>query len=303
MFQWPHVPFRGGVREGNSNHRYSGRSPSRLSGLAAATAFAGIGMMSMSSPGLATEAAEIFGARCSACHTVGQGDKVGPDLHGVHDRREADWLQSFIRSSQSVIASGDATARDLYQRFDQRTMPDQDLGRDEIEELITWIAAGGPSLTPTFRSAFEASDLEAARGRALFYDRSQAHMAGCSGCHSLAEDEGRLSQSLGGSLSHVFSRYRDAELSRHLEAPVAGISGARCQRSPLDADAAFHLRAFFHRVDQDSVAKELSARSLPMLGATIALVLLLIVQLASGWRPSLRPRARARRQLHLDRLS
>ena len=311
MFQWPLEPFWGGVRAGKSVPSYIGDPPGSPIGSRsirpqvvhrAATAATSLVccLLMMPSAGIAAEAAEIFQARCSACHTVGQGDKIGPDLHGVHERRESVWLESFIRSSQRVIASGDATARELYQRFDQRTMPDQDLASDEIETLIAWIAAGGPSLAPTFRSAADASGQEVELGRAMFFNRPGAALASCSGCHSLVEDEGTLTGSFGGSLRNVFSRYRDAELARHLEAPAQPASGRRCQRVPLDPDTSFHLRAFLNGLDQGSASLGTGERLMPILGFALFLVLLLFVQLASGWRPSVR--AHTQRPLHSDRL-
>ena len=35
---------------------------------------------------------------CAACHTIGVGDKVGPDLRGVTERRDRAWLVSYLRN-------------------------------------------------------------------------------------------------------------------------------------------------------------------------------------------------------------
>ncbi|HCC84588.1 MAG TPA: hypothetical protein DEP87_02810, partial [Candidatus Pacebacteria bacterium] len=50
---------------------------------------------------------EIFTQKCSACHSIGKGRLVGPDLAGVNDRRSEGWLLKFIKSPQAVINSGD----------------------------------------------------------------------------------------------------------------------------------------------------------------------------------------------------
>ena len=34
---------------------------------------------------------EIFQSKCSACHSIGGGRRVGPDLAGVMERRTKDW--------------------------------------------------------------------------------------------------------------------------------------------------------------------------------------------------------------------
>jgi cytochrome c2 len=91
------------------------------------------------------EARKIFTQRCMACHTYGKGVKVGPDLKGVTERRERAWLHKFIRSSQTVIASGDATAVALFQQFKQQQMPDwTDLSKEQIDSILDWLAVGGP---------------------------------------------------------------------------------------------------------------------------------------------------------------
>jgi len=60
------------------------------------------------------DAAAHFDSRCAACHSVGRGVVVGPDLKGVTGRHDARWLHAFIRSSQTVIRSGDASAVALF---------------------------------------------------------------------------------------------------------------------------------------------------------------------------------------------
>ena len=35
---------------------------------------------------------------CAPCHTIGVGDKVGPDLRGVTERRDRAWLASYLRN-------------------------------------------------------------------------------------------------------------------------------------------------------------------------------------------------------------
>ena len=44
-----------------------------------------------------------FNTTCIACHTLGKGRLIGPDLAGVADRRTQDWLMRFIKSSQTMM--------------------------------------------------------------------------------------------------------------------------------------------------------------------------------------------------------
>lgn len=82
---------------------------------------------------------QIFMSRCASCHAVAK-DLVGPALKGVGERRSEEWIISFVRSSQAVIQSGDTTAINLYNRFNQTRMPDhKDLTREDILGIIAFI--------------------------------------------------------------------------------------------------------------------------------------------------------------------
>lgn len=74
----------------------------------------------------------LFARKCSSCHTIGRGKLVGPDLKGVTTRRDREWLQRFIRSSRSVILSGDPLASRLFAEFDRQRMPDHDFSPEQL---------------------------------------------------------------------------------------------------------------------------------------------------------------------------
>src|SRR3989449_1008219 len=46
----------------------------------------------------------FFQSQCSVCHTVGQGDKMGPDLAGVTARRDRAWLARYIMMPDKMLA-------------------------------------------------------------------------------------------------------------------------------------------------------------------------------------------------------
>jgi protein SCO1/2 len=46
----------------------------------------------------------LFQSRCSACHTIGQGDRVRPDLAGVTTRRERAWLVCYLAVPEPCLA-------------------------------------------------------------------------------------------------------------------------------------------------------------------------------------------------------
>lgn len=85
-----------------------------------------------------------FESKCIACHAVGGGDKVGPDLLGVTKRRADDWLARWLRSPADLLKT-DADAQALQKKF-TLAMPDQGLSEAEINHLIRyfhWFDARG----------------------------------------------------------------------------------------------------------------------------------------------------------------
>lgn len=93
----------------------------------------------------------IFKANCTACHAVNR-QVIGPALKGVEERwADKATLKKFILNSQAVIKSGDKYASDLYQKYNQTVMPNQNLSDAEIENVLAYIKeeANKPAAGPT----------------------------------------------------------------------------------------------------------------------------------------------------------
>lgn len=67
------------------------------------------------------EGEKLFKANCTACHAVNR-KLIGPALAGVSDRREKEWLYRFIRNNVELRESGDKTAIELYEQYNQSPM-------------------------------------------------------------------------------------------------------------------------------------------------------------------------------------
>lgn len=80
---------------------------------------------------------------CAKCHTIGKGKLIGPDLLGVKDRHDSAWLFNFIRSSDSLIKSGDTSALRLFHANKKLPMPKNDYTAEEIKALIDYIEFEG----------------------------------------------------------------------------------------------------------------------------------------------------------------
>jgi protein SCO1/2 len=91
----------------------------------------------------------LFRTRCAACHTIG-GDvvggastadrtKSGPDLLGVTDRRDPEWLQRWIAEPDVMLAEGDPIATALFEQYNQVAMPNMRLSEIDVRDLTTFL--------------------------------------------------------------------------------------------------------------------------------------------------------------------
>jgi protein SCO1 len=83
----------------------------------------------------------IFATRCAACHTVGHGDKIGPDLQGVANVRDRAWLMKFISTPDDVLASKDPIATALFKKYNQVMMPNLRLGDLDLAAVMDFLTA------------------------------------------------------------------------------------------------------------------------------------------------------------------
>ena len=81
----------------------------------------------------------LFQSRCSACHTIGQGDKMGPDLLGVTSRRERSWLTRYIVEPDRMLAQRDPIAVALFEKYQQVRMPNLRLGSPDAADVILYL--------------------------------------------------------------------------------------------------------------------------------------------------------------------
>ncbi|MBI2374921.1 MAG: cytochrome c [Deltaproteobacteria bacterium] len=99
-------------------------------------------LLSLLSSGVAfaqptAEGERIFKQKCAACHTIGAGKLVGPDLKGVAARREEAWLRRQIREPDKLIAEGDPIATQLVKEVGIPMVP-LGLSEAEIDAVIAF---------------------------------------------------------------------------------------------------------------------------------------------------------------------
>lgn len=82
----------------------------------------------------------LYVRMCSGCHTVGKGSNVGPDLAGLAERRERDWLIRFIANPEKMRRDKDPIALDLAAAFPTVRMPPLGISASDAEDLLHHIA-------------------------------------------------------------------------------------------------------------------------------------------------------------------
>ncbi len=95
----------------------------------------------------AREGEDLFRSRCSTCHTIGQGDKLGPDLLGVVSNRDHDWLIRWLKEPDVMLKEKDPLALDLYHRYNQVPMPNLRLSDVAVMRLIEYMRAESKRLS------------------------------------------------------------------------------------------------------------------------------------------------------------
>src|SRR5215831_4346393 len=78
-----------------------------------------------------------FESKCLACHSIGQGKKLGPDLAAVTKRRDDAWLTRWLKSPETMLKT-DADAKAMLKEANNIPMPNQSLTDAEIKEYIKY---------------------------------------------------------------------------------------------------------------------------------------------------------------------
>lgn len=76
---------------------------------------------------------------CFTCHAIGR-KLAGPDLIGITERRDHDWLRAWLRNTDSMINSADAQVKAMVEENHRARMPNFKLQPNDIEALFHYMA-------------------------------------------------------------------------------------------------------------------------------------------------------------------
>lgn len=235
----------------------------------------------------ATDGRALFAARCAACHTIGRGRLVGPDLEGVTKRRPQRWLIDFITAPQRMIESGDPEAAEVFEAFNRIPMPPAGISKAEILAVLDYIesqtppapaepgtsaaietsVAGSPGSSAEPGAAPQSPGVPselAAHGRNLFDGTARFARGGpaCNACHHVAMRAVMGGGSLAVELTDISSRLPEAGIAAILAQPPFPVMEAAYAGRPLEEPEIRALTAFLGNRAHD---REVPASSSPAL--------------------------------------
>ncbi|MEP7381132.1 MAG: cytochrome c [Gemmatimonadota bacterium] len=196
---------------------------------------------------------------CGACHTVGGGKLIGPDLRGVTDRRTVQWLHGFIKSSQTVVKSGDSTAVALFDEF-KVVMPDAPYSDADITGIIALLksgwttavaAAGAVAAGAVAADAAPTAD-QVRTGSQLFEGARRLANGGpaCSSCHHVSNEAVIGGGVLAKSLTQVFDRLGAQGIRAILNAPPFPVMEEAYKRRPLTSEEIVALGGYLRSANE-----------------------------------------------------
>ncbi len=90
----------------------------------------------------------IFAKLCAGCHSVGRGDRVGPDLDGLTLRRSRAWISDFLMDPIKMRARQDPIALALAAKYPGVRMPYLKIQESDAADLISYIDAHSKTRQP-----------------------------------------------------------------------------------------------------------------------------------------------------------
>ncbi len=198
--------------------------------------------------------AKLFQTICAACHTVGGGVRVGPDLAGVHKRRSSEWLHKFIPSSTKMIASGDPDAVAIFEKFNKTLMPDQVFTTKQVDSILAFIESRGGDASAPKKIDMTKPAGNPKIGAALFDGRRRLASGGpaCNSCHDLNHDTVMGGGVLSKDLTKAYSRLGGEGVAAILSNPPFPLMKRAFQDHPISKAEATGLIAFLWEADVEA---------------------------------------------------
>jgi len=267
------------------------------SGKKSAIAVVAIALIFLVSTVQAQDGEQLF-QQCKACHSIGQGKLLGPDLLDMSKRRDANWLKNFIKSSQTMIKIGDADAVALFEEYNKLPMLDYNLPDADINAIIKYVDSfstsdsedGGATSARDSLAAVEAAEYLASidteenvtKGKALFQGERSFKNGGasCISCHHVNAEDMVQGGLIAADLTKSFTRNGGlAGIKGILEFPPYPAMKDAYQHAALTEDESVKLQVFLMHADEEDLVAENSLLDMMKQGVIGVVVLLLVISL------------------------
>jgi len=198
---------------------------------------------------------EVFQQNCVACHTIGEGDRVGPDLEGVASRRSPEWFALWVDRPRQMVESGDSIAVQIDQQYEQ-DMVSLGLSSEEIAALMEYFGYSEQEIQGGTEALEKEAVAESGKteeipieeasvriGRKLFTGRRSFENGGarCQSCHDYAGLSAPGGGNMGPDLTEAHDRLGQAVVTWPASQPPMR---SLYEDNPLTEKEKAHLLAF-----------------------------------------------------------
>jgi cytochrome c2 len=228
---------------------------------------------------------EAFQTLCSACHTIGAGALVGPDLQGISERRSQEWIIGFVQRSQAMVDAGDPDAVAIFEEFNRIPMPDQPLTDQEVLAVLEYVEGTTTGGEPPVERE-PATEAQVRLGRDLFQGHTRFTNNGptCNSCHEVRGEDVLAGGLLAAELTSVVSRVGSQGVWAIVSRPPFPLMQKAYESRPLTDEEVGALVAFLERADAEQAMYQSRAYGIPLFFAGIAGASLLLGLYTLIWR-------------------
>lgn len=245
----------------------------------------------LSKQGDPAEGKKIFQTVCFACHTVGQGVRVGPDLAGITKRQSREWIHKFVTNSAKFIASGDKDAKAIFEEFKKFPMPPQALSAAKIDSIIAYLESVGGVARAGGGVDKTRPEGDPGLGVELFQGTRRLTNGGpsCISCHGMKHPSIMGGGTMAVDLTMVYDRLGGAGIKGILSSPPFPLMKKAYEGRPITPDEISALQAFLFDAYQQAKKSKGGAGIgwqyglILLLGGLLGLVVLLLL-FGALWR-------------------
>ncbi|MHC4841170.1 MAG: c-type cytochrome [Planctomycetota bacterium] len=201
---------------------------------------------------------KVFDEKCKACHSIGGGKLVGPDLKGLKDRApSAEWVVAFVKDPQGINDDYAKKMRKAHHNNEStKVMAPLGLTDKETTDVVNYLFGGNAVETKAVEVA--TGDDAIAMGKKYFTGQLSFENGGpaCISCHTVsglgAFGGGSLASSIGKkhqSLNKAWERNgQDAGLAAAIQNPQFEVMRDVFRGKSLTDEEASTITAFLKNV-------------------------------------------------------